>query len=283
MNQPSLRQFASLWTLSEHPSSAKEWSLEKKIAAVKEAGFWGVSTLASPEVGRLAQKYKLGFIGHFGSNNPREFARLLSDCREAGAQHVNVQLGAHDTTAGEAVGLVLRLEDEAAKLGLEVSIESHRDTCTETPEKTCALADDYQKITGKLLPVTWDFSHHAVVKHLWPSDVYVPRLLARPDLIRHSQQFHFRPFNGHHCQIPVTDDHGKLAPEFKAWQPFAEALLKLWLKGNRGKAREIFVCPELGPIRPADYRLSCFPPSWNDAVVLAGEIDRLWKKLTRLK
>jgi hypothetical protein len=141
---------------------------------------------------------------------------------------------------------------EHGKLGMEAAIEVHRATCTETPEKSYALADAYQKVTGELLPMTWDFSHLAVIKHIWPAKKYAARLIERPDLVRHAQQFHFRPFNGHHCQIPVTDGRGNLAPEFRDWLPFAEALLKTWLKGNRGKAREIFICPELGPIRPAE-------------------------------
>lgn len=281
MSRLVLRQFINLWTLSEHPSKAKEWSLEKKLAAIKEAGFWGFTTAANAEHGKLARKYGLGVIGYVSFSNPKAFAKLLRQNKQAGAQHVNVQLADHDTLTPEALDLTLRLMDEAGKLGLEVAVEVHRDTCTETPEKTYALADAYQKVTGQLLPLTWDFSHLAVVKHLWPADTYVPRLLTRPDLIQRAQQFHLRPFNGHHCQIPVTDGHGRLAPEFKAWLPFAEALLKLWLQGNRSQAREIFVCPELGPIRPADYRLSCMPPSWDDALVLAGEINRLWRKLNR--
>ena len=32
-------------------------------------------------------------------------------------------------------------------------------TCTETPEKLCAIAAGYKKSTGRLLPITWDFSH----------------------------------------------------------------------------------------------------------------------------
>jgi len=67
-------------------------------------------------------------------------------------------------------------------------------------------------------------------------------------LIQHAQQFHFRPFNGHHVQVPITDDHGNLTPEVRDWLPFAEALLKCWLEGNRHTNREIFICPELGPV-----------------------------------
>jgi len=101
----------------------------------------------------------------------------------------------------------------------------------------------------------------------------------RPDLIQRAQQFHFRPFNGHHVQVPITDGHGNLTQEFLDWLPFAEALLKCWLEGNADSGREIFICPELGPIE-GGYKLSIFPNSWEDAKVLRVEIDKLWKRLT---
>ena len=157
-------------------------------------------------------------------------------------------------------------------------IETHRGTCTETPEKFYALADAYQKKTGVLLPVSWDFSHFAVVKHLVPEN-FAKRLLVRPDLIQNAQQFHFRPFNGHHVQVPITDHKGKLTPEVQDWLPFAGAILKCWLAGNKNSSRKIFICPELGPVA-GGYKLSIFPDSWEQAKILRAEIDRLWKKLT---
>src|SRR5262249_15224923 len=118
-----------------------------------------------------------------------------------------------------------------------------------------------------------------VLKHLRPEN-YAEKMIARPDLIQHAQQFHFRPFNGHHAQVPITDGRGALTPEFKDWLPFAEAILKCWLAGNGNSAREIFVCPELGPL-DGGYKLSIFPNSWEDAKILRGEIDRLWNKLIK--
>jgi hypothetical protein len=167
---------------------------------------------------------------------------------------------------------------EGKKLGVEPAIEMHRDTCTETPEKTYALAEAYQKATGELLPISWDFSHAAVVKHLTPAN-FAQRLILRPDLVQRAQQFHFRPFNGHHAQVPVTDGKGGLTQEVKDWLPFAEAVFRCWLDGNRDSGREIFVCPEMGPV-VGGYGLSTFPNSWEDAKVLRVEIDRLWRKVT---
>jgi hypothetical protein len=211
------------------------------------------------------------------SGKAAEFPKLLAELKVAGAHHVNVQMADEDTLTPEATSLALVLMEEGRKLGLEPAVEVHRDTCTETPEKTYALADAYQKITGQLLPISWDFSHISVVKHLRP-DNYIEKMIVRPDLIQRAQQFHFRPFNGHHAQVPVTDGKGNLTQEVKDWLPFAEAVLKCWLAGNKNFSREIFVCPEMGPIA-GGYALSAFPNSWEDAKVLRVEIDRLWKKL----
>ncbi|HEY1718553.1 MAG TPA: xylose isomerase [Verrucomicrobiae bacterium] len=276
-DKPVLRHIANLWTLMGHPSKAKEWSLEKKLWTIKESGFDGVCWAGSQELHEGSEKHGLIFVGGMASGNAKDFSRLLKDLKKFGAHHVNVQLAGDQVLTPEALELALALNREGRKLGLEPAIESHRGTCTETPEKTYTLADAYQKQTGELLPISWDFSHFAVVKHLVPEN-FVKRLLVRPDLIQRAQQFHFRPFNGHHVQVPITNGEGNLTQEFKDWLPFAEELLKCWLDGNKNLAREIFICPELGPVE-GGYALSTFPNSWEDAKILRGEIDKLWKKV----
>jgi hypothetical protein len=158
--------------------------------------------------------------------------------------------------------------------GVQVSIEVHRDTCTETPEKTYALADAYEHATGELLPMTWDHSHLAVVKHLQPP--YWDRLGFRQDLLRRSQQFHFRPFNGHHCQVPVTNWRGKFTSEFLDYAPFVDKALATWLEGAE-PGRELIAVPELGPLW-LGYGLHAFPSSWEDSRELRAEIDRRWRR-----
>jgi hypothetical protein len=273
-----LRHVANLWTLLEHPSRENEWSLDRKLAAIREAGFDGVCWGPIPGLKEGLERNGLFFLGGMSSGKVTEFPRLLQELKEAGAHHVNVQLADHDTPTPEALELTLALMQTGRKLGLEPAVEVHRDTCTETPEKTYALAEAYQAATGQLLPISWDFSHIAVVKHLHP-DNFIPRMLVRPDLVQRAQQFHFRPFNGHHCQVPATDGNGGLTREVRDWLPFAEAVLKCWIEGNRDSGREIFVCPEMGPV-VGGYNLTTLPGSWEDARVLRGEIDRLWKRLT---
>ena len=95
--RPVLRHIANLWTLVWHPSKSREWTLERKLRAVKDAGFDGFTTQLTPEHERLADKLGLIRVGYFSSANPSKFARLLRSQRAAGAVHVNVQLGDHDT------------------------------------------------------------------------------------------------------------------------------------------------------------------------------------------
>src|ERR1700677_3208932 len=276
---PLLRQIASLWSLRDYPSADTSWGPEAQLDAIRSAGFDGVTGRIGGHHRNLARERQLIVVGFVSSGDDTEFGRLLDVQREAGARHVNVQLADHDTSTLEALRLTHRLFEEAERIGeLEISIEIHRDTCTETPEKTYALADAYFMDTGQLLPITWDFSHFAIVKHLQPSD-FSGRLFERPDLVTHASQFHFRPFNGHHCQVPVTDGKGSLTRELREWLPFVTDTLSLWKDTNRDTEREIFVVPEMGPAS-SGYNLDGLPNSWEEAVKLRPILENLWHTIS---
>lgn len=136
----TLRTFANLWTLWDHPGTgAQEWPLKQKIAAVAEAGFDGVMGEPGQGIGALAEASGLRFIAFSRLNVEHDFVGVLSRCRDEGAVVLQVHLGWHDTDADTALRLALKLEDAAGKVGLEAVMETHRDTCTETPEKAAAL------------------------------------------------------------------------------------------------------------------------------------------------
>lgn len=282
MERPVLRHIANLWTLMEHPTAADEWSLDQKLGAIREAGFDGVCWAGSPELREGLKRHGLLFVGGLASGNKAEFPRLLGEQKDCGAEQVNVQLGHDEMGTAEALDLTLTLLAESERSGLRAAIETHRGTCTETPEKTYALADAYRAATGRLLPLSIDWSHFGVVKHLTP-DRFADRLLRRTDLIQLAQQFHLRPFNGHHCQVPVTDGRGELTPETRAWLPLAEATLRCWYRGNRTTAREVFVCPEMGPVCAGGYNLSVLPNSWEEAKRLRVEIERVWRHVVAME
>ena len=69
---------ANLWSLNGHPSPKREWSLERKIKAVAEAGFDGITTALTPDHRRFADKHGLEhLLGFISSSNPPDFPALL--------------------------------------------------------------------------------------------------------------------------------------------------------------------------------------------------------------
>ena len=169
---------------------------------------------------------------------------------------------------------MIHISKPAKESGLDAVIETHRDTCTETPEKTDALSAQFRAATGGgELPLLLDFSHHAVVKHLAPP--FAPRLLVEPDRVSRTRWHHLRPFNGHHVQIPVLAGDGSLAPEMADWLALADEILRLL---RNGPLDEVWICPELGPLR-GGYGLSAFPPSWQQAVALNKLLLQHWNQL----
>src|SRR5581483_4686512 len=96
-------QFAGLWTLVHHPSRQKEWALDRKLQAIKAAGFEGVCARLDWAIVSLAQAHQLFAIGMIFPDAPAEVPQLLRAQKEFGIEHVVVQLGTHDTTAAEAV------------------------------------------------------------------------------------------------------------------------------------------------------------------------------------
>ena len=271
-SNPVLKQFAGLWTLTHQPPGAKEWSLEEKFKQAKKAGFDAMGGGATPEVVPLCQKYGMDYICYLDGN--LKYAERLEAAQATKPARINVQLCDHDTPPKEAVKIWIKMEAHAEKMGLNVDLEVHRDTCTETPEKVYEIAALYEKATGKKLRFCFDFSHIAVVKHIAPP--YADRLLVRPDLVQLSRQVHFRPFNGHHCQVPATDGKGKPSAEIGFYLDFVDALLACWMKGAKG-GEVLYVCPEFGPLA-GGYGLQAFPNVWKDAIVLREKTEALWKK-----
>ena len=276
---PQILHIANLWSLERHPSREREWSLERKIKAVAAAGFDGITANLTLEHRRLAEKHGLGhLVGFVSSSDPGEFAERIKSQKEAGAVQINVQLDGHDTPPSLATRHWIHLERAAERIGgVVVSLEAHRDRCTETPEKTYEIAERYHRATGKLIRINFDFSHFAVVKHLAPG-ACIGRLLDHPDLVRNSEQSHMRPFNGHHCQVAVTHE-GRLTPEVKSFLVFATAVMKLWRSAPGNRDKTLFVCPEMGPYSDGGggYNITGLPPAWPEAAVLRGELAKAWR------
>jgi hypothetical protein len=274
---PRLRLAATLWTLLHHPTRKREWSLARKVKTIAAAGFEGVQASFHPQMGEITRKHGLALLGAFDAEDPLHFDEQVRQLKTADAVIANVQVAEHDTSLEETLRYTIAVLDSGKRHGLKLQIETHRGTATETPEKFSALASAYRDATGELLPVTWDHSHFAVTKHMRPED-YSRRLLTDLELIGHSRLLHCRPFNGHHCQIALTDSRGRRTPEYRAWLLFAQDLFAAWISAAPADA-ELWVVVEQGSAL-SGYNLSVFNAPWTDALVCAEDLRRIWNDLT---
>ena len=98
-----------------------EWPMEKKVAAIKDAGFDGFQWAALPELKDLAEKYDLAFLGGCQAN-AGNYSQILWDFAPMNTVRINVQLGNHATQPEEAVDLWIAMSKEAADLGLTLDL-----------------------------------------------------------------------------------------------------------------------------------------------------------------
>lgn len=271
---PSLVLQANFWSLTnETNADGSAWSSAQKLEAIKAGGFDAACCRVDiPDLTDNLQRLGLRYGGFFDAGAVEHFAPRIAAALAIGNGPMNCQLADHDTPAEEAIELTIALMEEAERQNAEVYLEVHRDTCTETPEKTIAITEGVKAKTGKYPRINFDFSHPASIKHLGP-DNYASRLFDNIPLFQASRLWHMRPFNGHHCQVPVTDGTDKFSPEYEDMRVFIRQAFKHWLAGPR-PGNEFWVTPEIGP--KLGYGLSCFPPSWHEAQAMAKDLRVLW-------
>jgi hypothetical protein len=61
--RPSLKLCAAAWTLTNYPSEKKQWSMDDKVKAAKDAGFDGFSAGAQTEIVEACNKHGLQLVG----------------------------------------------------------------------------------------------------------------------------------------------------------------------------------------------------------------------------
>jgi hypothetical protein len=263
--------FASLWSLRQYPARLREWSWDKKFAAIQQAGFTGVF---SPPIPALAARGDLRYLAVTSLDSPAKVAPALTSAAKLGALAIDIQLGDYDTPLTQAVKLAVHIRKVARDLNLPFAIETHRNTFTETPEVTQALCERYAQLTGEYLPLCLDHSHFAVIRHLAPGTYW--EHLSQPRLqLESATQFHLRPFNGHHCQIPVLDSRGRGTPEYRDWQVYVRDLFAYLHRQT--STEPVIAVPELGNAAPA-YGLSCFGDTWRDVLRVNRDLQRLWRE-----
>lgn len=265
-----LHIFGTLWSLRQYPTKTREWSWAKKFSAIADAGCDGLFSAPIPE---LEARGSLQYLAVASFGQPQPVEAQLRAARQLGAVAIGIQLGDTDSALADMIKLAIHIDAVARDFDLPYAIETHRDTFTETPENTLALTRGFSRQRKTTLPLCLDHSHFAVVRHHAPG-TYWERLRQPVELLNAATQFHLRPFNGHHCQIPVLTPNGRRTPEYRDWLTYLNGLFThLHTQNNPAP---VLAVPELGNAAPA-YGLSCFGDTWRDAQALIRDLRRTWK------
>jgi len=272
MSKPSrqLHIFGTLWSLRQYPTKSREWSWAKKFAAIADAGCDGLFSAPIPE---LAERGPLQYLAVTSFSRPGPVKAQFRAAQKLGAVAVGIQLGDTDSSLADMVKLAIHIDAIARDFDLPYAIETHRDTFTETPENTLALTRGFRRQRKTTLPLCLDHSHFAVVRHYAPG-TYWERLRKPAELLHAATQFHLRPFNGHHCQIPVLTPTGRRTPEYRDWLDYLNGLFTHL--HTQPTTAPVLAVPELGNAAPA-YGLSCFGDTWLDAQALIRDLRRTWR------
>jgi len=261
--------FATVWSLREYPAAAREWSWDRKFAAIRAGGFDGLMSPPRPE---LAARGALRYLAVTSLREAAAVAPTLQAAHALGAEAIGIQLGRPETTPAAALRLLRRIRTVAGELALPFAIETHRATFAERPEPFLALLRAYRRATGDALPVCLDYSHFAVVRHL-AAEASWTTLTGQPALVRQAAQLHLRPFNAHHAQLPILDTRGRRTPEYLEWRDRFAAPLLARLRADGGGP--LLAVPELGHAAPA-YGLSTHGDTWQDTLAVTRDLRTLW-------
>ncbi len=79
--------FATLWSLRQYPTRAREWSWAKKFAAIRAAGFDGVF---SPPLAALGERGGLRYLAVTSLDAPAKVEPALRVAKELGALAIDV-------------------------------------------------------------------------------------------------------------------------------------------------------------------------------------------------
>lgn len=269
--------YQSLWAMERRRPDGLEWSLDEKLAMVRDAGFDGAGVRFAD---RAYAKTVTDFLrAHDMTWQAQAYPQTVDDLKpiiehvlEFGADHLNVQPDVRPYTVRECIPLLegwLRLASDA---GITMQIETHRNRMTTDLFFTLHLLDVMPD-----LRLTGDLSHYVVGREFWyPVADEDHRLMHR--IIDNCWGFHGRVASREQVQIQIG------FPHHKHW---VDLFMGWWERGFRqwrhkaGPGETLTFLCELGPpeyaITGADgYELS---DRWQEARMLKDMARDLWQRV----
>ena len=268
----------SLWSLEKLPmNSSVEWTLEEKVARVKEAGFEHIECWLPTEelracVPPLLEKYGLKLALVHRASSVQETREVVEYAALLGAHWVVCQPASAYHELGEIVALVREGARVAADNGVPYFVETHRNNFTETIRQTLELVDAVPEIA-----IAADFSHFVVCGEFygWEGENAIERM--RP-IIERVAHVHGRVSNGEQVQVHVAEgDCGEGTPAGFFKQIWTE-IFRTW----RRTARSGDILPFSSELGPPRYAITLpdgkeFSDRWQQSLVMKKLAEEAWE------
>ncbi|USG67469.1 sugar phosphate isomerase/epimerase [Brevibacillus ruminantium] len=278
---PRLQVHQSWWAMRGIGDERGEWSLEKKIANIAEAGYSGImGRLPAPEEAELWRKlldqYQLEFGIEAFPEDPDEFGTFLQEAKEFGVSYVNAQVKDSFVVGDAAVKRLSGIIQEGKKWNIPVFVETHRGRITQDLLRTVEYAEALPD-----LRFTIDFSHYVLAGEMLTSQERAEDCFQQ--LLKRTSCIHGRISNGQQIQVDIgpAGEH-----------PMTERFLAWWKQGMKNWRQEAqhgdvlpFVC-ELGPVPYAIDRygfctnkMEEISNRWEQGLVLKQLALQAWREV----
>lgn len=267
----------SLWAMERRQPDGMEWSLQQKLAMIRDAGFDGAGVrFIDPDYAREVT----GFLRAHGmiwqaQCYPRsvdDLAPVLALVAELGADHVNLQPDLRPRTLAGCVPYLEGWRRMARDAGVALNIETHRDRMTTDLHFMLEILDAFPD-----LRLTADVSHYLVGREFaWPIEAANHAMIHR--IMDNAWALHGRVASREQVQVEIGfAQHAGWVATFMAWWEYA---IRSWRRRAGNDATLTFLC-ELGPapyaITGADGR--DLSDRFADAQAMMRMIRALWARI----
>lgn len=270
--------YQSLWAMERRRPDGLEWTLDRKLEMIRDAGFDGAGVRFFD---RDYVKRVTGFLRAHGMSwqaqcYPRtveELRPILDHVAEFGADHINLQPDVRPYDIADCLPLIEGWTRLGRDAGIPVHIETHRDRMTTDLFFTLHLLDHFPD-----LRLTGDLSHYVVGREFaWPISEENHALMRR--VIDQCWGFHGRVASREQIQVQISFPHQKEWLDlFMGWWEYG---FRSWRRRAPKDATLSFLC-ELGPKEyamtgPDGYELS---DRWQEALMLKDLVRASWRGIT---
>ena len=269
--------YQSLWAMERRRPDGLEWTLDEKLAMIRDAGFDGAGVRFfdrqyAKTVTDFLRAHGMSWQAQCYPKTVDDLKPIIEHVQEMGADHINLQPDVRPYRLEECIPYIEGWRRLAADAGITLQIETHRDRMTTDLFFTLHLLDCFPD-----LRLTGDLSHYVVGREFaWPISEENHALMRR--ILDNCWGFHGRVASREQIQVQISFAHQKEWVDlFMGWWEYG---FRQWKNKAGTDATLTFLC-EMGPkeyaMTGADgYELS---DRWQEAIMMKDMVRGLWKRL----